>query len=210
MKTTKEEIVNTALRLFAQRGFDGVSTGDIARQLGITKGALYRHFESKQAIFDAILARMTELDAQRADDSNVPEKTYEEDAESYRQTELRDLCGFLCSQFDFWTQDPFAADFRRLMILAQYRSPQMSRLCQDTLFAGPVLYSADVFRELAAAGRLSPEAAAADPQDLAVQLFAPLALMLQMFDGGADPAELKGRLERITKENEDRWTWQGR
>lgn len=47
MKTTKETIIKVSLQLFAERGFDAVSTSMIANQLGITKGALYRHFESK-------------------------------------------------------------------------------------------------------------------------------------------------------------------
>lgn len=56
----------------------------IAERLGITKGALYRHFESKQAIFDAIWNRMLALDGERAAEDSVPQKTYEEDAESYQ------------------------------------------------------------------------------------------------------------------------------
>ena len=40
MKTTKETIIKVSLQLFAERGFDAVSTSMIANQLGITKGAL--------------------------------------------------------------------------------------------------------------------------------------------------------------------------
>ena len=50
MKTTKEDILLTSLHLFAESGFDAVSTGMIAEQLGITKGALYRHYKNKQEI----------------------------------------------------------------------------------------------------------------------------------------------------------------
>ena len=55
---TKEKILQTALRLFAEHGFEGVSMRDIASEIGITKAALYRHYESKRAIFDAIVKRM--------------------------------------------------------------------------------------------------------------------------------------------------------
>ena len=41
MKTTKEDILLTSLKLFAESGFDAVSTGMIAEKLDITKGALY-------------------------------------------------------------------------------------------------------------------------------------------------------------------------
>ena len=52
---TKERILETALALFAQSGYLGTSMHDIAKELGITKGALYKHYASKQAIFDAIV-----------------------------------------------------------------------------------------------------------------------------------------------------------
>jgi len=52
---TREEIVSAALRLFAQRGFASASIADIADAAGITKGAIYWHFDSKDALFKAIL-----------------------------------------------------------------------------------------------------------------------------------------------------------
>jgi len=48
---THERILGVALRLFAERGFAGTSIRDIADELGVTKAALYYHFESKEAIF---------------------------------------------------------------------------------------------------------------------------------------------------------------
>ena len=55
--STKELILEEALRQFSQKGFDGTSMSDIAGPLGITKAALYKHFESKQRIFDEIIAQ---------------------------------------------------------------------------------------------------------------------------------------------------------
>ena len=52
MGQTKEKIWITALELFAQNGYEAVSVSDIAGQLGITKGALYKHYTNKRAIFD--------------------------------------------------------------------------------------------------------------------------------------------------------------
>ena len=41
---TKEKILITALRLFAQDGYEAVSVSRIAGELGMTKGALYKHY----------------------------------------------------------------------------------------------------------------------------------------------------------------------
>jgi AcrR family transcriptional regulator len=55
---TREALLSTCLHLFAQRGFSSTSIDDIARAAGVTKGAIYWHFTSKETIFDAILERI--------------------------------------------------------------------------------------------------------------------------------------------------------
>jgi TetR/AcrR family transcriptional regulator len=55
---TREAILTSALRLFARHGVVGASIDQIAQEAGITKGAVYWHFDSKDALFDAILERI--------------------------------------------------------------------------------------------------------------------------------------------------------
>lgn len=52
---TREDIISEALRLFAKHGFASTSISDIAEAAGITKGAIYWHFDSKDTLFKAIL-----------------------------------------------------------------------------------------------------------------------------------------------------------
>src|SRR2546428_16935 len=54
---TREVILDTAERLFAARGVEGVAVRDLAREMGITASSLYNHFPGKQALYDAVLAR---------------------------------------------------------------------------------------------------------------------------------------------------------
>lgn len=54
---TKEALLRAAVRLFARHGFAGTSIRAIAREVGLSESVLYAHFESKQAVFDAALAR---------------------------------------------------------------------------------------------------------------------------------------------------------
>ena len=54
---TRELILDTAERLFAARGVDGVAVRDLAAELGITASSLYNHFPGKQALYDAVLER---------------------------------------------------------------------------------------------------------------------------------------------------------
>ena len=205
MKTNRDEILMAALRLFGERGFDAVSTSMIAGELGITKGALYRHFANKQAIFDGIVEKMVALDAQRARADRVPEKVLAEDGESYPQTGPEDLLQFQLHQFAFWTGDPFAVAFRRMVTLEQFKSPAMSRLYQEVIAGGPVQYSADILQAAMDAGKLKPEAKALGACALALSLFAPMQLAIQLADGGADPGELTRELEALGKEFLTRW-----
>ena len=70
---TKERILETALEMFAQSGYLGTSMSDIAEKLGITKGALYKHYTSKQEILDSIVERMSRSDFERAEEYEMPE-----------------------------------------------------------------------------------------------------------------------------------------
>ena len=71
-ESTKERILETALELFAQNGYLGTSMNDIARQLGFTKAALYKHYTSKQEILDKIVERMNKMDYERAESYEMP------------------------------------------------------------------------------------------------------------------------------------------
>ena len=56
--TTKERILNEALTLFAEKGYGNVYVGEIAEAVGIKAPSLYKHYKSKQDIFNAILDEM--------------------------------------------------------------------------------------------------------------------------------------------------------
>lgn len=51
----REQILETALRLFAEQGFAATSTRQIAREVGVTEGLIFHYFPSKEALFSAIL-----------------------------------------------------------------------------------------------------------------------------------------------------------
>lgn len=52
---TKARILESAIKLFSSRGYNKASVDEICREAGISKGAFYHHFESKQALFLALL-----------------------------------------------------------------------------------------------------------------------------------------------------------
>jgi len=54
----KASILAVAKVLFADRGYHGVSVDDLARRLGVSPAVLYRHFDSKEALYEAVLAEI--------------------------------------------------------------------------------------------------------------------------------------------------------
>ena len=55
----REEILDAAEKLFAAKGFDNTSTGDILDAVGIARGTLYYHFKSKEEFLDGVIGRIT-------------------------------------------------------------------------------------------------------------------------------------------------------
>ena len=124
MDDTKVKILMTALKLFARDGYEAVSVRDIAQELGITKGALYRHYKNKRDIFDNIVERMIQIDAERAEEHRMPVEKYDKMSDSYKNTSWEDIEKFTVEQLKFWTEDGFASLFRRMLTLEQYRNEE--------------------------------------------------------------------------------------
>ena len=178
MADTKEKILMTALHLFARDGYEAVSVRTIAEELNITKGALYRHYKNKRAIFDSIVERMIQIDANRARDYRMPAEQYDTIPDSYENTSVKDIQKYTIEQLKFWTEDDFASPFRKMLTLEQYRSEEMAELYSQCLIAGPVAYMEDLFREMMKKGVLKQE----NPRQLAVEYYAPLFLLISMSD----------------------------
>ncbi len=178
MGDTKERILLTALRLFARDGYEAVSVSGIAGELGVTKGALYRHYRSKRDIFESILARMERRDAEQADAHDLPEGTREETEDAYRGATLDDMVDFGKTMFRYWTEDEFASQFRKMLTLEQFRGAEMGALYQQYLGSGPLGYMTDL---LATAGVPQPRREAA-------RFYAPMFLLCSVYDGAEDRA----------------------
>ena len=190
MSETKEKILVAALHLFAKDGYEAVSVSKIAEKLGITKGALYKHYESKRDIFNSIVVRMSQLDHEIARKYGVPENVFDCVPGQYEQIGLENLKNFAISQYRFWTFDEFAADYRKMLTLEQYRNPELNKLYQDSLVSGPLLYLEDIFREMINCGVLKTN----DPYQLAIEFFSPLFLLINMSDENETFGDIENRL----------------
>jgi AcrR family transcriptional regulator len=70
--TTRAHLIDTARQMFGTDGYERTSIDAILRESGVAKGALYHHFPSKEALFDAVLDRVVaDLAAEAADAARV-------------------------------------------------------------------------------------------------------------------------------------------
>ncbi len=79
---TKEKIVKTSLRLFLQKGFYNVSMQDIAKEIGISKPAIYHYFKNKDKLIEGVLDLFSEK-------TKIFMKDYYKNTEDYKES-LRD------------------------------------------------------------------------------------------------------------------------
>ena len=187
MGNRKEEILIVALHLFARDGYEAVSVSQIAGELDMTKGALYRHYKSKRDIFDCIVQRMEQQDSEQARQNEVPEESIEKVPEEYQNVSVEDFVGYSKSMFEYWTEDDFASSFRKMLTLEQFRNEEMQNLYQQYLVSGPAEYVKDLFKNMEIK----------NPEEDAVKFYANMFFYYSVYDGATDKMKAKCQFEQM-------------
>ena len=190
MSDTKEKILFTALRLFAQDGYEAVSTSDIAGELGMTKGALYKHYKNKQDILDSIMARMIEIDQEWAKEHGLPIETYEDAPEAYKNVTVEEDIEFTKKYFRFWAQDEFGKNFRRMLTIEQFRNPNAKEMHGMIMGSGGFEHTTNMYRKWMKEGTIKED----DPQLLALEFCSVYLFLLSLSDTSSDIEQLENLL----------------
>lgn len=184
-----------ALHLFARDGYEAVSVSQIAGELAMTKGALYRHYQSKRDIFDSIVKRMEQQDSAQASDYDMPEEDKEKMPEKYETVSPDDFVKYSKSMFTYWTEDDFASSFRKMLTIEQFRSEEMQKLYQQYLAAGPVSYVKDLFESMGMT----------KAKDKAAGFYAIMYLYYSIYDGADDKEKIKEEFETVINNMAQEW-----
>ena len=175
---TKERILETALALFAQSGYLGTSMHDIAKELGITKGALYKHYASKQAIFDAIVKSTAAQYEADTDKIHIHVQNVQRDIPVFTGITEDALFEKVRQIFEYSLHNDAISRFRRMMTIEQFRSPELAALYSKRYVERILRYHAGIFRALIAAGEIVAE----DPDALAMMYVAPVITLIGICD----------------------------
>jgi TetR/AcrR family transcriptional regulator, transcriptional repressor for nem operon len=76
MEDTREYIIDEAYKLFLNNSYEAVSISDISKAIGLTKGALYHHFTSKEDLFKAVIDKYLNFGENPVTDLNIPLSDY--------------------------------------------------------------------------------------------------------------------------------------
>lgn len=184
-RNTREEILDVALSLFSTKGYDATSLSDISAMLGVSKAALFKHFDSKEEILFSVMKMMDEEDRNRARDMNVPEDRKSESEEDYRYINKDDFISYALSQFEYWTENKRASEYRKFLSLERLRREELRIKWEENFVSGPLSYTKDVMEALGIDGY----------EKKAMRLWSLMFLSYFLFDSGEDKEKLKTNLK---------------
>ena len=179
---TKQRILSESLRLFSENGYDAVSVAEIASAVGIKAPSLYKHYKSKRDIFDSILKKMSEADGFYADENDMPNVD-----DDYNNVSLESIKTFSFAMFKHWTDDEFAARFRRMLSLERFKNTEMAELYKSYISSGPLDYMKEVF-----AGMNYSEN---DAGQLALSFYGPMFMLYTVYDESENKKEIVSQAE---------------
>lgn len=152
---TKREIIEKALELFAERGYDAVSVGEIAAAVGIKAPSLYNHYKNKQAIFEAIVEDTAARYERDTDNLDVHVQDVTKDFATFGHITVQELTEKVRGIFLYSLHDKNVSLFRKMMTIEQFRSPELAALYSARYVDRMVEYHANIFRNLIAAGEIA-------------------------------------------------------
>lgn len=175
---TKGIIINEALTLFSKKGYDGASVRDIAAAVGIKAASLYKHFSSKEDIFDGILDEMSKRYNDAIQRMQVPSGEVQSVADEYMQITQETLVKIATNLFLYFLKDDFAAKFRRLLTIEQFRSSKAGSMFQDFFLDSPINFQSELFKKMMEQGTFKK----CDPYIMAMHFYAPIFVLLNKYD----------------------------
>lgn len=181
--TTKEKILHEALSLFAEKGYSAVYVGDIADAVGIKAPSLYKHYKSKQEIFDSCVEVFSKRMEQVRTDLRLPDTANAE--VNYQTANIDMITSIAVNLFMFYLQDDVASKFRKMLMIERYHNPELNTLFENLFIDGAVKHEEKIFSDLIESKIIKKE----DPHIIALRFYTPIFYLLQKYDMHPDMVE---------------------
>lgn len=187
MESTKNRILYESLRLFAHKGYDGVSMREIAAAVGIKGASLYNHYKGKEEIFRAIFEEMKSIYDESANMMKIPSMAGKEATEMFNGINEEVLLEMVNQLLELFTQNEFMVLFRRMVTSEQHKFDIAAKVYNSYYLEAPVHFQEKLFEGLKETGRFSGY----DAGMLALHFYSPIYYILCRFDMGLPYEECK-------------------
>ena len=175
---TKQKILDEALTLFSERGYANVYVADIAERVGIKAPSLYKHYKSKQAIFDAIIDEMNRRFREQASMLNISGEDASADAKMYKNISEEELIAIGKNLLLYFLHDDYTRRFRKMLTIEQFHDKQLAAVYAKQYVDDPLIYHRMLFGMMVSAGILKT----ADVDIMGLHFYAPIYMLLTMCD----------------------------
>ena len=175
-KDTKERILATALDMFSQNGYAGTNIRELTASLGLVKSSMYRHFKSKEEIWNTLLDEMIAYYDERFGSPEhlppVPEA-------------LEELVAMTMRMVNVTVHDEKIVKTRKLLMIEQFRDDRARDLATKHFLTGLRDMFTPIFRGMMDKGLIRKE----DPAMLAFAYTAPISALIHLCDREPDKTE---------------------
>lgn len=175
-KDTKERILETALQMISQNGYAGTNVRELTASLGLVKSSMYKHFESKEAIWNALLDKMIAYYDERFGSSEhlppVPDS-------------LEGLVQMTMGMVNFTIHDEKIIMTRKVLAIEQYRDERARGLATKHFLTGLTDMFTPVLAGMMDKGLLRRD----DPRMLAFAYTAPISALIHLCDREPEKTE---------------------
>ena len=175
-KDTKQRILDAALDMFSQFGYAGTNIRELTASLGLAKSGMYKHFESKEAIWDALLDQMIAYYGEHFGSAEhlppVPNT-------------LEELTVMTMGMVNFTVHDEKIIKTRKLLTIEQFRDDRARDLATKHFLTGLTEMFTHVFAGMMDKGLLRKD----DPAMLAFAYTAPISALIHLCDRELDKTQ---------------------
>ena len=166
---TKERILEAALEMFSQNSYAGTNIRELSASLGLVKSGVYKHYESKEAIWNALLDQMIAYYADHFGSADhlppVPDS-------------LEALTRLTMRMVNVTVHDEKIAMTRKVLTLEQFRDPRARELATKHFLTGLTDMFTHIFTGMMEKGLLRKD----DPAMLALAYTAPISALIHLCD----------------------------
>ena len=171
---TKQEILDASLELFSVQGFEATSISQIVGAVGIRKASLYSHFESKQAILDALVKDVLE----KYTEHSIFARTKWEKNEDNLPMSADEAVKMIVGQIRFILHDPIISRARKMLVIEQFQNPELAKLQTKQNYTDVIRYFTGLIQCMIRKGILRED----DPEIMASQLCLPISVWINLCD----------------------------